>query len=146
MLNALGAGRPMCIAGWHSTHMKKVGCFKSVFAAAWCLSACMLCVPSTAMAFQKGGSDIDIALNGMLGVLLFSASLFAACCILFSQRRHSARPGGSGGGEAAPPPAGSKPPPPDAGKPVPLKPCPSHHLVAAKDLPPSDKTHCFPKD
>src|SRR5579862_631951 len=126
--------------------MKRSSCFKLVVAVAWCLSAFVLCVPSTAMAFQKGGYDVDVALNCMLGVLLFGASLFAACYILLSQRRHSARLGGSGGGQAAPPSAGSKPPPPDAGKPVPLKPCPSHHLVAAKALPPSDKTHCFPKD
>ena len=136
----------MLKVGRHSAHMQKFGCFKLVVAAAWCLSAYMLCLPSTAMAFQRGGYDVDVALNGMFGVLLFSASLFAACCILLSQRRHSARLGGSGGSQASPPSAGSKPPPPDAGKPVPLKPRPSHHLVAAKDLPPLDKTHCFPKD
>jgi hypothetical protein len=34
----------------------------------------------------------------------------------------------------------------EAGKPVPVGPTPTHHLVAAKDLPPSDKTHSFPKD
>ncbi|SPE60935.1 hypothetical protein SBV1_560012 [Verrucomicrobia bacterium] len=33
-----------------------------------------------------------------------------------------------------------------AGKPVPVGPNPTHHLVAAKDLPPSDKTHSFPHD
>ena len=33
-----------------------------------------------------------------------------------------------------------------AGKPVPLRPAPTHHLAAAKDLPPSDKTHSLPKD
>ncbi len=33
-----------------------------------------------------------------------------------------------------------------AGKPVPSGPVPPHHLVAAKDLPPSDNTHCFAKD
>ena len=35
---------------------------------------------------------------------------------------------------------------PEAGKPVPLRPTPTHHLVAAKDLPPSDKTHSLPRD
>lgn len=33
-----------------------------------------------------------------------------------------------------------------AGKPVPRKPSPTHHLVAAKALPPSDGTYLFPKD
>ena len=33
-----------------------------------------------------------------------------------------------------------------AGKPVPVKPTPTHHLAAAKDLPPSDKTQALPKD
>lgn len=33
-----------------------------------------------------------------------------------------------------------------AGKPVPVAPAPRHHLVAAKDLPPSDRTHSVPKD
>jgi hypothetical protein len=34
----------------------------------------------------------------------------------------------------------------EAGKPVPVKPAPTHHLQAAKDLPPSDNTHSLPKD
>jgi hypothetical protein len=34
----------------------------------------------------------------------------------------------------------------EAGKPVPVNPAPTHHLQAAKDLPPSDKTHSLPKD
>lgn len=34
----------------------------------------------------------------------------------------------------------------EAGKPVPVGPNPTHHLVAAKDLPPSAKTHAFPND
>jgi hypothetical protein len=33
-----------------------------------------------------------------------------------------------------------------AGKPAPLKPSPTHHLAAAKEWPPSDKTHSWPKD
>jgi len=33
-----------------------------------------------------------------------------------------------------------------AGKPVPRGPVPRHHLVAAKALPPSDKTYLFPRD
>jgi len=31
-------------------------------------------------------------------------------------------------------------------KPVPVGPAPTHHLVGAKELPPSDKTHLYPKD
>jgi hypothetical protein len=34
----------------------------------------------------------------------------------------------------------------EAGIPVPVAPVPTHHLAAAKDLPPSDKTHSLPKD
>jgi hypothetical protein len=37
-------------------------------------------------------------------------------------------------------------PPPYAGKPSPLMPSPTHHLMAAKALPPSDETFLFPKD
>jgi hypothetical protein len=33
-----------------------------------------------------------------------------------------------------------------AGGPVPRDPSPSHHLVAAKAFPPSEKTHLYPKD
>src|SRR5947207_375574 len=33
----------------------------------------------------------------------------------------------------------------DAGKPAPLRPAPTHHLAAAKELPPSEKTHSLPK-
>jgi len=35
---------------------------------------------------------------------------------------------------------------PDAGKPSPLIPSPTHHLMASKGLPPSDETYLFPKD
>jgi hypothetical protein len=34
----------------------------------------------------------------------------------------------------------------EAGLPVPVKPSPKHHLTAAKELPPSDRTHSFQKD
>jgi hypothetical protein len=34
----------------------------------------------------------------------------------------------------------------EAGKPVPVGPKPIHHLIAAKDLPPADKTHSYPHD
>ena len=33
-----------------------------------------------------------------------------------------------------------------AGKPVPVRPAPTHHLVAAKELPPSERTHLLPQD
>jgi hypothetical protein len=32
------------------------------------------------------------------------------------------------------------------GKPAPVTPGPVHHLVAAKEFPPSDKTHFYTKD
>ena len=32
------------------------------------------------------------------------------------------------------------------GVPIPVKPSPSHHLVGAKEFPPSDRTHSYPKD
>jgi hypothetical protein len=32
------------------------------------------------------------------------------------------------------------------GKPVPARPAPTHHLAAAKDLPPSERTHLLPQD
>ena len=35
---------------------------------------------------------------------------------------------------------------PDAGKPSPLRPSPTHHLVAANGLPPSERTYLFAKD
>jgi hypothetical protein len=35
---------------------------------------------------------------------------------------------------------------PHAGKPSPLIPSPTHHLMAAKGLPPADKIYLFPKD
>jgi hypothetical protein len=35
---------------------------------------------------------------------------------------------------------------PDAGKPSPLMPSPTHRLMAAKGLPPSDETYLLPKD
>ncbi|HXC35060.1 MAG TPA: hypothetical protein VNV43_04245 [Candidatus Acidoferrales bacterium] len=33
-----------------------------------------------------------------------------------------------------------------AGRPVPVSPSPTHHLVGVKDLPPANKTHSLPKD
>ena len=46
----------------------------------------------------------------------------------------------------AEPPAASAPGTSEAGKPVPVHPSPTHHLVAAKETPPSDKTHSWPVD
>lgn len=36
--------------------------------------------------------------------------------------------------------------PPWAGKLAPVRPRPPHHLIAARDLPPSERTHLFPRD
>ena len=43
-------------------------------------------------------------------------------------------------------PPGENNRPPDAGKPAPVSPSPTHHLVAAKSLPPGDAVHVFPAD
>lgn len=53
---------------------------------------------------------------------------------LFRKLKLGGGPGGGGSGTSS------------AGKPVPLRPSPTHHLSAAKHLPPSDKTDSFPKD
>ena len=44
------------------------------------------------------------------------------------------------------PPPDADPRPPDAGRPAPLRPAPTHHLVALKAVPPSDETHLLPYD
>jgi hypothetical protein len=74
--------------------------------------------------------------NWRLGALMLPGVLFAgvigwlgiACTI-----RSWGVSGGSAGEEGA-------------GKPVPVGPVPIHHLQAAKDLPPSNKTHSLAKD
>ena len=84
------------------------------------------------------------------GVLLYAFIAFAVWRVVIQRVNSlsaSARKGDAGGGKAPPSSStGTKRPPPDAGKPVPVTPSPKHHLVAAKSLPPSDKTHVFPKD
>ena len=47
---------------------------------------------------------------------------------------------------ARPGPRGPAPGSSYAGVPVPVGPKTPHHLQAAKEFPPSDKTHSFPKD
>src|SRR5688572_27996514 len=69
------------------------------------------------------------------GVLIFGSIAWLVTCANRSPHALS-KPGPDAGG------AGLS----GAGKPVPVRPTPSHHLVAAKDLPPSDKTHSLPKD
>jgi hypothetical protein len=53
---------------------------------------------------------------------------------IFRKLKLGAGPGGSGSGTST------------ASRPVPVKPSPTHHLTAAKHLPPSDETDSFPKD
>ena len=113
------------------------------------LSAGSFCVLYAGMAFNRTdlGAAAGLRLECMAAALLFSAAAFLVWRSLLSRRSAFAPTrGGSGGGQAAPPSGSSAPRPPDAGKPVPLKPSPTHHLVAAKDLPPSDITHSLPKD
>ena len=61
------------------------------------------------------------------------AALISALRRLFTSQR------GSG-------PSGENPGLCQAGECVPVRPTPPHHLVAAKEFPPSDKTHSFPRD
>jgi hypothetical protein len=69
---------------------------------------------------------------------LFDLKLFVADLILFIRRlfRKSRRSG----------PAGESPGLSFAGKPVPVLPTPTHHLVAAKEFPPSEKTQSYSWD
>jgi hypothetical protein len=64
------------------------------------------------------------------GVLFFGALGYL---IIVGTTRRARISGGSSGGSGV-------------GVRVPVSPAPTHHLQAAKDLPPSDKTHSFPKD
>ncbi len=115
------------------------------------LATSALCALSLGLALDGTvGGSIAYKLFSGFGVLLYAFAAFTIWRLLFL-RVHSlaasARKGGAGGG-AAPPSASSstKSPPPDAGSPVPVTGSPKHHLVAAKALPPSDKTHVYPKD
>jgi hypothetical protein len=67
---------------------------------------------------------------------LFDLKLFVAGLILFVGRlfKRRLRRGGRDGGN----PGLSF-----SGKPVPIRPTPTHHLVAAKEFPPSDKTQSY---
>jgi hypothetical protein len=66
---------------------------------------------------------------------LFDLKLFVAGLVLFIRRLFKKRRRWGRGGEAA----GFS----FAGKPVPIRPTPTHHLVAAKEFPPSDKTQSY---
>ena len=73
----------------------------------------------------------DIALRLVPGMFFFGAIAWFA----FSRTETDEAPGPAQGPGLS-----------EAGKPVPVGPKPTHHLVAAKDLPPSEKTHSFPHD
>jgi hypothetical protein len=66
---------------------------------------------------------------------LFDFKLFVAGLILFVRRLFKRRRRWGSGGE--------NPGLSFAGKPAPVRPTPTHHLVAAKELPPSDKTQSY---
>ena len=66
-------------------------------------------------------------------IRLWFAAVFSYFRRLFGKGRRSG-PSGEAPGSAY------------AGVPVPVGPTPSHHLQAAKEFPPSDRTHSFPKD
>ena len=69
-----------------------------------------------------------LALLALLAILVFLA------WFLMARRAYIYRDTGGESGMA------------DAGKPAPIRPDPSHHLAAARDLPPSDETHSLPHD
>jgi hypothetical protein len=86
------------------------------------LAAVLSCVAFHSKEWWRAAALLAIALFfGLIGWVAFTNS------VPFSQR-------GGGGGELK------------AGCPVPANPSPTHHLSAARDLPPSDKTHSLPKD
>ena len=130
---------------------KLLFCFWIMLAASVALTASVLCALSFGMALNGTvDGSVPYRLFCGFGVLLYAFIAFAVWHILFQRLNSlaaSARKGGAGGGQTPPSTStGTKPPPPDAGKPVPVTPSPKHHLVAAKSLPPLDKTHVFPKD
>jgi hypothetical protein len=72
-----------------------------------------------------------MALRLLPGMVFFSG---IACWALFGTATNQGPDKGRGPGKS------------EAGKPVPVGPNPRHHLVGAKELPPSDETHSFPQD
>ena len=66
---------------------------------------------------------------------LFDLKLFVASLLLFVSRLFKKRRYWRRGGE--------NPGLSFAGKPIPVRPMPPHHLVAAKEFPPSEKTESY---
>lgn len=94
----------------------------------------------------------------MLAYAIWRILLFrpAASVYAFHSADSGSTGNGSDGGDILSPPSDGIPPPPPpddippsppaAGKPAPLIPRPTHHLAAAKELPPSEKTQSYPHD
>lgn len=100
----------------------------------------ILCVISAAFAFAVVRPE-TMAQRLLWTTLaaFFAAQAYAIWSILLARRAEPAHHRSPGGGS-------SGPRRPDAGKPAPLNPSPSHHLAAAKELPPSEATRTFPHD
>ena len=112
----------------------------------WCIYFLGLGTMVTAMAVT-GGAFVEKILGRMFITLLLGCICSTLLLVVFLGGNASSGIAGAAGSEGSPPSKGGSPPrPPFAGRPVPVKPSPRHHLVAAKDLPPSEKTHCYPRD
>ena len=85
--------------------------------------------------FVTGRWELGLLLFA-LGVVIFgSIAWFVVANTIRSSHVSSERgPDGGGAGLSS------------AGKPVPVRPVPTHHLAAAKDLPPLEETHSLPHD
>ena len=84
----------------------------------------------TASVVIRGGMVGSVVSRMYLALLL--GSVCSTLLLVFLGGNEGPGNSGSSRGENFPPPRGGSPPrPPDAGRPVPLKPSPKHHLVAA---------------
>jgi len=120
-------------------------CLRAVVAV-WCIYFLVFGALVTATVVSRG-VFVENVLGRMFITLLLGCICSTLLLVAFLGGNPSSGIEGAPGSESSPPSQGGAPPrPPFAGKPVPVKPSPRHHLIAAKDLPPSEKTHCFPKD
>jgi hypothetical protein len=107
----------------------------------------MLCaISALGISLAVQSSTVGLRLQGMELAVFFAVLAFAIWRILLFRRAESSHSrlalgGGSSGGGSS-----GSPGPPDAGKPSPLSPSETHHLAAAKDVPPLDKSHSLPHD
>ena len=98
-------------------------------------------------AFDSGTPSLRLQYTALAG--LFAAQAYAIWRILLFPRPALASPQppiGDGSARSDNSGGDPHPRPPDAGKSSPLTPSQTHHLSAAKELPPSDKTQSLPHD